>query len=189
MVTDRERWDRRHAERPYGDNATPDWLAEIEAELPKTGRALDVAAGTGRISLWLARARLRVTAVDVSPVGLQRLRDAANAEQLTVETIVLNLHESPLPEGPFDVITCFAYLQRDLFPAMQQRVAPGGLLICGMPTMQNLERHSRPPAPFLVHEGELRELCEPLQIVFYREGWFGERAAARVVAKRPPPGE
>jgi tellurite methyltransferase len=81
------------------------------------------------------------------------------------------------------VITCFHYLQRSLFPVLCQALAPGGLLICEIATRRNLERHARPSARFLLDEGELVKLVAPLEIVQSEEGWFDDRALARVVAR------
>ena len=186
---DREKWDRRHAAGPYGAGSPPDWLAEFAHEFPEGRRALDVATGTGRIALWLARFGFDVTAVDISPVGLEQLSKSARAASVTVRTVVADLERDLLPEGPWDLITCVAYLRRELFPAMRDRLVPGGLLICGLPTIRNLERHTRPPARFLIGENELLQLCAPLQIVYYREGWVDDRAVARVIARKPRPTE
>ncbi|MBM4337738.1 MAG: class I SAM-dependent methyltransferase, partial [Deltaproteobacteria bacterium] len=51
---ERERWDRIWREAGSADLAAPTWLAELDAELPRAGRALDVAAGAGRIALYWA---------------------------------------------------------------------------------------------------------------------------------------
>jgi SAM-dependent methyltransferase len=186
---DRAHWDRRWGENLHEEGDPPDWLAEFASELPESGRGLDVAAGAGRAALWLARRGLEVTAVDVSPVGLGRLAETARSEGLAVETLVTDLEVAPLPRGPWHVVSCFAYLQRDLFPAIREILAPGGIFLCEISTIRNLERHERPPARFLLKENELLRLCAPLSILYYREGWIGDRAIARVIARRaiPPP--
>jgi SAM-dependent methyltransferase len=183
--TDREHWDRRYAERSHDEGNPPDWLAQFADDLPRDGRALDVAAGTGRVALWLARAGLEVTAVDVSPVGLEQLADAARSERLHVETVATDLEKAPLPQGLWNVVTCFAYLQRDLFPAMRDLLAPGGILISEISTIRNLERHERPPAGYLLEENELLSLIAPLTVLYYREAWIDDRAVARVIARKP----
>lgn len=182
---DRERWDRRYAESADAAPSPPEWLAELDDELPRRGRALDVAAGTGRMALWLAARGLEVTAVDISPVGLARCREAAAARGLRVETRQLDLEVEPLPAGPFQAIACVAYLQRDLFPALRERLAPGGVLICELSTERNLERHAHPSARFLVRTNELLALAAPLEIVAYREGWLEDHCRARLVARKP----
>lgn len=182
---DRERWDRRYASGEEAEPEPPDWLEALGDEIPSRGRALDVAAGTGRAALWLARRGLDVTAVDVSAVGLERCAARAHREGLSVETVASDLEQDPLPAGPWDVITCFHYLQRDLFPALRESLAAGGVLVCEIGTRRNLERHARPSARWLLEENELLRLCAPLSIVYYREGWIRDRADARVVARRP----
>ena len=183
---DRERWDQRWGEGGHSDGDPPDWLADLERELPRAGRALDVAAGSGRAALWLARHGLTTLAVDVSPVGLERLGASAARRGLRVETRVLDLEREPLPAGPFDVVACLRYLQRDLFPALRDCLSPGGLLVCELMTRRNLERHDHPSGRFLVEENELLELVAPLRVVYHREGWIDGRALARVAAVREP---
>ncbi len=183
-LSDRERWDRRYAAGEHGEGTEPEWLEELGDAIPRSGRALDVASGTGRASRWLARRGLGVLAIDVSPVGLALAREHARAAGLEIETREIDLLAEPLPEGPWDVITCLGYLKRDLFPSMREALAPGGLLVCGMATVRNLERHTRPPAAFLLDEGELPKLVAPFEVLWQREGWFGDRALARVVARK-----
>lgn len=181
---DRERWDARWASDSHAGDA-PAWLDALPGGLvPERGAALDVASGAGRIALWLARRGLDVTAVDVSPVGLARAADAAAAAGLRVGTRVVDLESEPLPAGPWRVIACFQYLQRQLFPAFAAALEPGGVLLCEITTTRNLERHARPSARFLVDPGELPALCAPLEPVWSSEGWFDDRALARIVARK-----
>ena len=184
-LSDRERWDRRYAAGSHDDDAEPDWLDDVAALLPPAGRALDVASGRGRVACWLARRGYTVTAADVSPVGLGLARQRAERAGLTLETVEVDLTEQPPPAGPWDVITCFAYLQRGLFPALVAALSPGGVLVCEIATVRNLERHDRPPRRFLLEDGELRRLVAPLELVHAYEGWAGDRAVARVIARRP----
>lgn len=180
---DREKWDARYANEPDDARAAPAWLDELG--LPRQGRALDVAAGSGRVALWAARRGLTVTAVDVSPVGLARARERARAQGLSVRTIELDLEAEPLPEGPVELITCFHYRQPSLWPAMRERLAPGGLLVAELLTVENLERHEQPSRRWLAEPGELRGYAEGLEIVLADEGWREDRHAARLVARAP----
>lgn len=182
---DRQKWDQRFAEGKDVRRDPPAWLRELDDELPKTGRALDVAAGAGRVAVWLARRGLDVTAVDISPVGLALLRETAADEGMRVRTVVADLERDPLPEGSYDLAACFHYRQRDLLPRIVERLAPGGMVVIELATVRNLEKNPMPSRRWLAEPNEvLRDAMTSLEIVYYREGWFGTRHLARAVARR-----
>jgi tellurite methyltransferase len=183
---DRERWDRVFARPDSHFGAPPDWLSEFDAVLPRAGRALDVASGRGRVARFWARRGLETLAVDVSPVGLEQAWEAARGDGLAIRILALDLESDLLPDGPFAVVSCFHYLQRDLFPRLVERLGPGGALVCEIATVRNLERHSSPSARFLLQPGELASLCRPLEIVTHSEEWRGDSFLARVIARRVP---
>ncbi len=89
--------------------------------------------------------------------------------------------------GPWDLVLCFHYLQRSLFPPIAAALAPGGLLVFCHQTRTNLERHPRPGPEYLLDEGEAPRLAAGLDIVSHSEGWHEEgRHEAHLVARRPP---
>lgn len=92
-------WDRKWSEQRDLPRTAPSWVAELESEIPRNGRGVDVAAGAGRMSVFLARRGLDMTAVDISPVGLALCREAARDEGLKVKTAVRDLQKEGLPEG------------------------------------------------------------------------------------------
>ena len=120
--SDREKWDARYRAGPVsaGD---PAWLLEFVGDLPESGRALDIAAGAGRVSIWLARRGFEVSAIDISPVGLALAREAAADEGVQIATHVTDLEREPFPEGPFDLVACFHYRQRALFPLIAANIS------------------------------------------------------------------
>ena len=166
--SDRIKWDQRFARSNEIDIAPPNWLMEVEASLPQQGYALDIAAGAGRLAIWMASRGLDVLAVDISRTGLELARQGAAAKGLQIETLAEDLEAEPLPEGPFDLITCFNYRQRDLFPFICKRLKVGGLFLSEVATVSNLERHAHPSLKYLAEQGELRQDCAPLEIVYYR---------------------
>lgn len=181
---DRKRWDERYARGEHVQGQAPGWLRDLDPELPSEGEALDLAAGAGRVAVWMARRGLSVTAVDISPVGLALAREAARDEGVRIATIVRDLEEEPLPDGPFALIACFHYRQRDLFPAIVERLAPGGVVLAELPTVRNLERHERPSRRWLSEPNELLRHFADLTVLYYREGWLGGTHRARLVARR-----
>ena len=183
--SDREKWDERFRSGDHGGREAPGWLRDLESELPTEGMAIDVAAGAGRMALWMARRGLDVMAIDISPVGLALAREAAADEGVQIRTEIADLTRDSLPEGPFDLVACFHYRQPDLFPDMRLRLAPGGILVAELPTLHNEERHATPSRRWLAEPNELIWGCAGLDIVYYREGWLGDRHLARVVARKP----
>ncbi len=185
---DRERWNERYREEvPLAPPSA--FLVGLDPLLPRQGRALDVAGGTGRHALWLARRGLDVTLADVSEVALARALRAAAEARLSIATSRLDLDEEPLPRGPWDVVVCIAFLSRPLLARVEEALAPGGWLVVEHATRSNLQRHARPGAAHLLEDGELPGLIPGLAVIRYEEGWLerGRHDARLVARKRPEP--
>ena len=182
--SDRIKWDQRYRQFTGIGQEPPSWLLDVSDEIPHLGRALDIAAGTGRLSLWLARRGLDVLAVDISSVGLELAQQTAEAEGHLIETLALDLEAQSLPDGPFDVITCFHYWQRDIFPMIRDRLRPEGVFVAEVSTIANLELHPHPSLQYLAEPNELKQQCRTLQIAYYQECWSDDNAMARVVARK-----
>src|SRR5882757_10249273 len=87
--SERAKWDDVHRGKPVG--AAEPFLVEMISRIPRNGIALDVAAGRGRNALAMARAGIRVVAVDFSETAMRTLADAARPEHLAVWPVVANL--------------------------------------------------------------------------------------------------
>ncbi len=192
---DRERWNQRYRAGSHVSRAPSGSLRAHDELLPRRGCALDVAGGTGHNALWRAERGLEVTLVDIADVALAFAGARARERDLGLRTYALDLERDPLPASPaaggrYELVLCLRYLQRDLFPAMIDALAPGGLLLFAQPTVTNLERNTRPSRRFLLERGELRELAGlergQLEAVRYEEAWT-ERGTheAVLLARRP----
>ena len=68
---------------------------------------------------------------------------------------------------------------------MTESLANGGRLMVVQPTVRNLERHEKPPRPFLLEDRELLTLASDLNVIHYEEGWLEEgRHEAVVIAEK-----
>lgn len=181
--TDRDRWNARY--RNGAEGGTPLMLGRSLHLFPRTGRALDVAGGPGQAAVILAARGLSVTVVDVSDVALELAQERAERSRVEITTECLDLSVDPLPAGPWDLITCFNFLDRSLFPAMVDSLTVGGHLALSIATRSNLERHERPGPRHLLDDGEIPSLLGGLGLVSYREGWgLDGRHTAEVFARR-----
>lgn len=191
----RERWNRRWGAREVSalTRAPARWLAENQDLLtPATGagRALDVACGDGRNAAFLARLGFAVDAIDISDVAIDAIAAAAPERGLAITARRSDLERDPLPDGPFDVVAVFNYLQRGLFTGLEAALAQGGILVYET----FIAAHARElghdvDERYLLGAGELRGAFPSLRVLRYREGIDARgdhpRAVASLVAQRP----
>jgi dihydroneopterin aldolase len=173
------------------------FLAEQLHRLPK-GRTLDVAAGSGRHSLFLAAQGYHVDAIDRDEAALSQLSASARTKTLpSIKTRMIDL-EQPAPFDPgfghevYDVVTVFFYLHRPLFPFLIDALKPGGVLIYETFTIDNYVHHKHPRRwEFCLSHNELLRMTSTLQILHYDEGAHdgveGPRSTytAQLVAHKP----
>jgi tellurite methyltransferase len=188
---DREKWNLRYssparaAEIPQHPSAV---LVALAEHLPRRGRALDLAGGAGRHAVWLAQRGLEVTNADISSAGLSLTRERAALAGVSLHCLQTDLEESGCPAGPWDLIVSVCFLPRVFFPSLIAELAPAGTLVIIQPTKKNLEQHQKPPAEFLLAEGELLALAAGLEIVQYQEGWsLDQRHDAVLVGRKSKP--
>lgn len=184
-MNEREKWDARYRD---GEQTTKDpssFLLSAAERLEATGQALDLAGGTGRHAIWLAQRGWDVTLADISPVALKIAERHAAAAGVALCTLEADLEADPMPGGPWDLILCSYFLHRPLLENLPDALAQSGLLIVIHPTLANLTRHEKPPARFLLNDGELPTLVPRLKILEYQEGWTDEgRHEARLIAQK-----
>jgi ubiquinone/menaquinone biosynthesis C-methylase UbiE len=133
----RAAWDR--IATGYDDFVTPTNMWAANEGLRRAGlspgmRFLDVAAGSGALSIPAARLGARVLSTDMSPVMLERLKARARKEGLNVETRVMDGHALELEDNTFDVAgSQFGVM---LFPDMPRGISelarvtkPGGRVL------------------------------------------------------------
>jgi len=113
MVSDMStEWDRKYSEGEYVSGVNPSRLLTELLPLIPLGKALDIACGEGRNSIYLARQGFEVDAVDISGVAIKRGREAANG--LSVNFIAQDLESFRIPTDTYDLIINFNYIQRTL---------------------------------------------------------------------------
>ncbi len=191
-LPDRQRWDQRYAAMGPDERTEPtSFLVACLPVLPASGRALDVAAGTGRNSVAVAAHGLTVDAVDVSWQGLHRAMSLARQRDARINSVVLDLQRGWLPPRRYDVVVNSFFLLRDLLPAIRAALKPAGWLVFEALTVAQLEitpQHGT-DRRYLLRPGELRRLFDDFVVLSYWEGVEGTRATARLLARRPDQAE
>jgi 2-polyprenyl-3-methyl-5-hydroxy-6-metoxy-1,4-benzoquinol methylase len=137
-------WNRKHGEAGLLFGAEPNrFLVAEVAELPP-GRALDLACGSGRNAVWLARQGWSVVAADFADVALEQARALADERGVEVKWVEADLREwEPHPRA-FDLVVVL-YLQvpaeelRPILRCAAEAVAAGGTMLVVGHHSDNLE--------------------------------------------------
>lgn len=158
---DAEQWDQRYRDAELLWSAAPNRFVAEELAGLAPGRALDLAAGEGRNSLWLAERGWDVHAVDFSQVALDRAREIAEKRDITtVRWERQDLLEWTPEAGAYDLVL-IAYLHlpwTQMAPVLRKAaaaLAPHGTLLLVGHDRDNLEHgHGGPPDPAVLYGPE-----------------------------------
>ena len=146
------------------DHPSP-WITRHASRIIPGGLVLDLAAGNGRHSRWLAAQGFRVLAVDRDAEAL-----AALAGTPDVDARVMDLEGSdwPLAGLCFAGIVVTNYLYRPRLTILAAMLDPGGVLLYDT-FARGQERLGRPKNPdYLLEPGELLDVfTPPLRLVAY----------------------
>lgn len=104
---DASEWDVRYAKAELEWGAEPNRFLVQEIEGLEPGRALDIAAGEGRNAIWVAARGWTVTAVDFSPVAIEKARRLAAERGVDVEWVVADVVDYAPGTEVFDLAIVF----------------------------------------------------------------------------------
>ncbi|MDH3641327.1 MAG: methyltransferase domain-containing protein [Gammaproteobacteria bacterium] len=161
---DREKWDRRYAQGAFAERSHPNaFLEQWVPDLP-LGRALDIACGAGRNSLFLAAAGYTVDALDISAEALARAAASAEHRGLQINWIERDL-DSGLPDaGLFDLIIMLRYVNLPLLCTLGDRLNPGGHLVVEEHLATDADVIGPRSSRFRVEPGDLASAADGLRV-------------------------
>ena len=153
-------------------------------EEPAPGRALELGCGTGTNAVFLARQGFDVTALDVSPLAIERARARSLDEGVVVRFLVANLLSPPDLGPPFPFVFdcgCYHAVRRSdptgYVRTLQRVTAPGGLVLI----LAGNARQQRDHGPPVVAEHDLRaELGRDFDILSLEETHFDPTPTDRI---------
>ena len=130
----RQRWDERYSAAEFDPARQPSEFVVAELGGLPPGRALDLGAGSGRHTVWLAERGWRVTAVDFSRAGLalaRRLSVSRGVDQAQLDWVVADLGSYEPERGAYD-LAMISYVQPSsavraaILGRVPAALAPGG---------------------------------------------------------------
>lgn len=129
-------WDKHYGTegRPWGERVTPLLVETVEPLRP--GAALDLGCGAGGDTVWLARRGWQVTAVDISVVAVERVRQCVRDLGIA-DRVVAEQHDlsRSFPAGKFDLVsaqyfhTPFALSRKQVLRTAARSLHVDGLLL------------------------------------------------------------
>ena len=184
---DRDKWNQRYAEDSYRKSNPVSLLSDWLPEIP-VGRALDVACGAGRNSIFMAEAGFQVDAIDIAREGLKDARKKADQQGLSLNLVEHDLDE-PYPfDNDYDLIVVLWYVNLELITQLCDCLAPGGYLLCEEHLHSEQEVIGPHNPDFRVAPGALRKAVSTLDLLLFEESVEtipegGQVASARVIAR------
>ncbi|MFO7718332.1 MAG: class I SAM-dependent methyltransferase [Desulfohalobium sp.] len=181
MDKDRTRWNHRYRNSPPPERVCP--LLPEHVPDRENATALDLAAGTGANSVFLADKGYEVFSVDIADAAIERIQEQNHPR---IRPIQADLDTYRPPTQRFDLVLTVRFLDRRLFPYLSEALVPGGTLIIhtllddpsrDCPQMTSNRDH-------LLRPNELLRAFSHLRIVFYREHLSNTECLASLVAYR-----
>lgn len=167
-----DKWDQRFSEGEYPTDPDPSPVLRAYLDAFPEGRALDVAAGTGRNALYLASEGYDVDALDQSSAGLEIIRERAAETGVTdrVETIHADATTYDFPERTYDVVTISFFRTLDRLGDIKAALKPGGVLFY-QHHLQSSEPATVGPSTnrYRFQSNELLRSCLDLTVLYYEE--------------------
>jgi len=184
MKEDRKRWDRRYRERKLDLNQGANTILKKYLPFLPKGKALDLAAGEGRNAVFLAEHGFEAEAVDISPLAISRARKLARARGVRIKAMAADLDAYSIPQGQYEVILNFYFLDRRLIPRIKRGLKKGGMVVFETYTTEQKKLGTGGPGQtqYLLKPNELLRLFPGFYVLFYREGIFREGGKRRAIA-------
>jgi len=168
---DRTKWNRKYHDKPtLLEERPPSKLVERYFENAPGKKALDLACGSGRHTLFLAKKDFEVDAADISSVALAALGKKSTG--LKVNLMEIDLDTFTPDTKRYDLVIKCNYLDRALISRTARGLKSGALFIIET-YMQHPENEKKDSNPdYLLQPGELKQYFEnDFDILVYDEFW------------------
>ncbi|MBC8286649.1 MAG: methyltransferase domain-containing protein [Nitrospinae bacterium] len=184
-LKDKEKWNNKYESGEYITGKEPSaWLQANAHLLAKSGKALDIAGGEGRNSVFAASKGYEVTCLDIAENGLRKAQALAQEKNAKITTVLADLDSKSLKTNEYDLVLCFNFLDRSLFSGIRQTLKSGGLLFYETFTLDYL-KYSNFKKEWVLEANELLQEFSDFRILRYQEVDENSKAFASMVAQKP----
>jgi SAM-dependent methyltransferase len=182
---DKEKWNKKYQVADLSGEGEPrEWLEDNIDLLNGQGKALDIATGLGKNAVFLANLGYHTLGIDISEAGLEKACALAKKKNVRIETLVVDLDSYRLKANEYDLILCFYFLDRKLFPKIQKALKPGGLVFYETFNLDHL-KYTDFKKEWVLGYNELLQAFSNFRILRYREIDQDEKGFTSLVARKP----
>ncbi len=183
-LKDKEKWNQKYQTAEYASGKVPcEWLVENADLLTGKGKALDIACGEGRNAVLAASMGYEVLGIDISEAGIQKAQALARGKKLSIDTLVTDLDDFEFTQNGFDLVLCFNFLDRRLFPGICETLKPGGLVFYETFNLDHL-KHTSFKRQWVLEYNELLNHFKNFRVLRYREVDRDQKGFASIVARK-----
>lgn len=184
-------WDERFRTGEYPSTLDPSPVLREYVDEVDAGRALDVACGTGRNAVFLARQGYETDALDQSAEGLRITRENAADSDVDdrINLIQADATQFDYPERYYDVVTVSFFRNIDRLGDIKAALECGGLLFYQHHLRSDPPAEAGPDTPRnRFGSNELLHACLDLTVLYYEESseiWQGQLSTTvEIVARK-----
>ena len=167
-IKDKEKWNEKYTKTPtlLKDRPQSNKLVDV-LKYTKGNKALDVACGAGRNSIFLAKNDFLVDSIDISKVALKALDDKNISN---IHTKIVDLDNFEIEQNKYDLIIMTNFLDRKIIPKLKKALKENGILF--IETYMNHKENEKTPSnpDFLLEKNELKSFSDDsMEIIEYDE--------------------
>jgi len=174
----------------------------VESSLPREDggiwKAIDIACGSGRDCVFLAKRGWDVTGIDHSADLLNKLHESAARENCSVKTCNVDLEPAQrepnsnselqdqllMGSDGYDLVHVARYLHRSIFPILKNIISPGGFIIYH--TFMEPSMGKPKNLRFLLKDKELLQHFHGFEVIKFEQGKLPDGRPAQFLCARKP---
>lgn len=174
-------YDSKYAKRKlYWGNKPHGLVVKISKYLPEGSTIIDLGCGEGQDACYLASKGFKVTAVDISEAGINKVKAAAKKSNARIKTILADLRNFLKVKGDYDAIICLNALQfipskniKSVIESIKKKTNRGGYNVMASFISDRLEQEMKIGLKklYFFKKGELKAYYSGWKIFKHVEKW------------------
>ena len=182
-------WEERYASDSYLFGKEPVISLRSQIGCLKKGKALDIAMGEGRNSVFLASQGFQVEGVDCSAKAVEKAKKLAAEKNVSIEAKTQNLDFFLMPLMKYDsIVMTYFRPQARFFSEVRRGLVAGGTFLFEAYTVEHFKAHSQ-ANPLLEFEecykpNEVLTHLKDFHLLYYREMPEGSSHIVQCIAQK-----